>query len=90
MNNMQQFVADRREALLSMDREIIEAYMRKYGVRIPNDEEVFWIMIHKARTGATDLSMAARITSKQWLSERGMRSMDDGDVPVQLTGKAIA
>lgn len=82
--NWKEFVKDRDDALLSLDKEKILAYGRKWGVNellIPKQEENFWIAIHKARTAAKTLPMAARSESKQWLQERGFRSMDDGDVP---------
>lgn len=81
MLDMKQFLADRKAALLSLDKKIIQQYMHKYDVRIPTVENTFWIAVHAARTGAKDLPMEARIFSKRWLIERGYRSMDDGDIP---------
>ena len=75
-------VKARDAALLSMDEQRLRAYFRKYnGTEMSADPEVFWRAIHKARTAATNLPMAARIASKKWLLARGSRSMDDGDVP---------
>ena len=79
--DQEEFLKERRHALLSMDKTTIESYLHKYGVRIPSNEDTFWISIHMARTGAKDLPMEQRIISKQWLRERGYRSMDDGEVP---------
>lgn len=80
--NTQQFLKDRREALLSMDKEKLLAYAKKYEVKsIPSDDEIFWIGIHKARTACVDLPMEERSKSKQWLTNLGFRSLDDGDVP---------
>lgn len=79
---IEQFLKERKEALLSMDKEKILAYAQKWAIKnIPSDDETFWIAIHKARTGATDLSTKERIKSKQWLNERGYQSLDDGDLP---------
>lgn len=75
-------VKARDEALLSMDKERIKGYAKKYGVPLPEDEQTFWIGVHKARTAATGLPMAARSESKRWLLERGYHALDDGDVPV--------
>jgi hypothetical protein len=77
--NIEEFVRERDEALLSMDKEKILAYMKKYGVRLPPDE-LFWLIVHKARTGATSLPMAERAKSKEWLIAHGSHSLDDGDV----------
>lgn len=35
------FIKERDEALLSLDRDKIEAYLRKYQIPIPQDDEVF-------------------------------------------------
>lgn len=83
--NFKEFVKDRDEALLSLDKEKIMAYARKWGVNellIPRQEEIFWIAIHKARTAAKSLPMEARSESKRWLQARGFHSMDDGEVPL--------
>jgi hypothetical protein len=79
------FVRERDDALLSLDKEQLLAYARKWGVNlsyIPKSDELFWVSIHKARTAATSLPIAARQESKRWLHERGYQSMDDGDVPL--------
>lgn len=82
---MKEFVADRDAALLSMDKAQLIAYGNKWGVNwklVPGKKEWFWVSVHMARTGAKTLPMEARIESKRWLTERGLRSMDDGDVPL--------
>lgn len=81
-----QLVKDRDAALLSMDKATIEAYMIKYDVPKPSNESVFWLMVHKARTGATALPMFERAASKTWLHVRGSESMDDGDVFPPISG----
>lgn len=78
--DIEQFLADRKQALLSMDQATIEAYMEKYEVPRPSGNRVFWLMVHKARTGDTTLPMFERAASKEWLRRAGSRSMDDGDV----------
>lgn len=84
MNDIQAWIRERDEALLSLDRAKITAYMLKYGdaSSLPSDERVFWITVHKARTGARALPMEARSLSKRWLVERGFSAFDDGDVPL--------
>lgn len=77
---MEEFLQERKQAFLSMDKTIIEAYMRKYGVPIPDDENTFWVAVHMARTGGADLPLRERLISKRWLSERGYQSLDDGEL----------
>lgn len=77
---MAECIAERRVALLSMDKTTIEQYMLKYGVSPPRNDDTFWVAVHMARTGARDLPMHERLISKRWLTERGYRSMDEGEV----------
>lgn len=80
---MKDFVAERDAALLSMDKDRLLAYGKKWGVDwkfVPGKEYWFWASVHMARTGAKSLPMEARAESKRWLTQRGLRSMDDGSV----------
>lgn len=79
---IEQFIKERREALLGMDKDAILAYAQKWGLKnIPTDnDEVFWAAIHKARTALTDLPIEDRRKSKTWLTEHGFGSWDDGDL----------
>ena len=79
-DEMKIFLNDRKEALLSMDKEVIKKYCQKYGIKMPEEEETFWCAIHKARTADLQLPFYQRKKSKQWLFERGFHSMDDGDL----------
>lgn len=84
MDSLNEFLNERAEALLSMDKQKIIAYYKKWnGTEIPtsmNSDELFWIAIHKAITGAKDLPLEARKKSKAWLAERDFKSLDDGDL----------
>ncbi len=74
------FKKDRNEALLSMDKEKIIAYMARWGQKaIPNDK-VFWASVHKARTACVDLPIEERQKSKGWLKNEGLTFLDDGDL----------
>lgn len=78
--DVKEFLADRHEAFLSLDEAVIRAYATKYGATLPTDPDVFWVAVHKARTALTSLPMAERSKSKAWLLERGLASMDNGDI----------
>ena len=80
MIDIDEFTKDRDAALLSMSKKRIERYAQAYGVEFPSDKSLFWVMIHKARTGATSLPMVERAASKFWLTHFGYESLDDGDV----------
>lgn len=80
-DGLQDYVAERDAALLSLDRTTIEAFCRDYGLPISPQEDIFWATVHKARTAAKTMPMAARSLSKRWLLDRGLTAWDDGDVP---------
>lgn len=76
-----EYVHDRDEALLSMDKAKIVAYMQKWGVNmIPTDETVFWAAVHKARTAIESFPIWERAASKYWLTVHDMESWDGGTV----------
>lgn len=71
------FIRERDEALLSLDREKIEAYMRKYECPIARNDELFWAGVHKARTAISTFPEDERKKSREWLAERGLQHMGD-------------
>lgn len=76
-------VAERDAAMLSMDEPTIRAYYRKYNDReAPVDMEVFWRMVHKARTAIRTFPMEERQLSKRSLLAHNSEPLDDGDVPL--------
>lgn len=85
MTEIEQFKADRKEALSSLDKVKILAYLDKYdspacaSLTVAKDE-IFWKAVHMAITGAKDLPIEFRRKSKAWLEERGSISLDDGDL----------
>lgn len=77
------FKQERERVPLGMDEQEIRAYFLKYnGNAGPDDPEIFWRGVHKARTALQSLPMDARQQSKRWLIARGSESLDDGDVPL--------
>lgn len=42
-----EFIKDRNEAILSMDKDKIIAYSKKYDIPIPDNDKVFWAAVHK-------------------------------------------
>jgi len=80
MDNLDEFLADREAALLSMDEETIMAYVQKYDVYLPEDKGVFWASVHMARVVLRPLPMFERAASKRWLIENGLEVSDGGEV----------
>lgn len=70
--DIQKFVKERDNALLSMDKEKIMAYMRKYKVKFqPDNETVFWAGVHKAIIGINSATKEQKDRSAAWLIEHG-------------------
>ena len=73
--DMNQWLADRKDALLSMDKKKILEYSVNYydGAGYNEaDEQAFWIGVHKARSSSIDLPEFERRVSIAWLKERGI------------------
>lgn len=69
--NMEKFLRERDTALFSLDKNKIIAYMIKYGVSMPKNEEVFWIGVHKSIVNITTAPPEVVERSKKWLHDRG-------------------
>lgn len=76
------FVAERDAMLMKCDVDEMLAFHAKHNPDVPppTTREVAEITLHKARTAAKSLPIDARRLSKKWLSERGYKSHDDGDI----------
>lgn len=77
----EEFIAERNEALLSLDEEKIRAMVLKWnGEKMPDNKQVFWAAVHKAITAASGLPIEFRRKSKEYLISIGSMSEDDGDL----------
>lgn len=74
MTMLEAFVKERNEALFSLDRKKIEAYMIKYGETeiAQTPDVVFWASVYKAICGVKDALEAIVSKAKAWLHEHGM------------------
>ena len=66
-----QFVKDRNEALLSLDKDKIIAYLNKYGIPVPANEKVFWAGVHKGIVNMKAAPKEQKFDSMLWLVEHG-------------------
>lgn len=67
------WVKERHEALMSLDREKITAYFLSQGAQ-PRDippEPGFWVRVHRARIHCATIPEEAKEVSRQWLDSRG-------------------
>jgi len=81
-DEIQQFIKERNEAFMSLDEQRIRDYMRKWNKsEMPTNMEVFWGAVHKAITGTgATMPIEFRRKSKAYLDERGLKSLDDGEL----------
>ena len=81
LDEIQQFLEERNEALLSRDFRKVQAFHEKWNpdlLRIP--DMVAELAMHKARTAAKGLPKEERRVSRIWLETRGYENLDDGDL----------
>lgn len=76
MTMIERFVKERNDALFSLDREKIEAYMKKYGESDMKDvpEDLFWASVYKAICEIKGAPENVVETAKCWLLAHGMKS----------------
>lgn len=65
------FIAERDEALLSMDPRKILNFFRRYHVQAPATSLDFWVGVHKSREATVTLPEEARQESRAWLARNG-------------------
>ena len=72
------FIKERNEALLSLDENKIDAYMKKYNphCKKPKDKKVYWAGIHKAICNLylvpdNEITLEQFERSYNWLEKNG-------------------
>ena len=73
VNYVSNFVKERDEAMLSLNKEKIVAYCKKYGVPIPKNETVFWAGVHKTILYLNAATKEQKEKSAAWLVEHGFK-----------------
>ena len=73
MTMIERFVKERNEALFSLDRKKIEAYLIKYGETefINTPDLLFWAGVYKAICGIVGAPPELVDKAHGWLSENG-------------------
>ena len=73
MTMIESFVKERNDALFSLDRRKIEAYLVKYGegetAKVP--DLLFWASVYKAICGIKDAPKDVKEIAYSWLSKNG-------------------
>ena len=68
------FVKERNEALFSLDRQRIEAYLRKRGNAVPENDTVFWASVYKCICRIAEAPAELKEHAEIWLRCHGMSS----------------
>ena len=68
---IKKFLKERNEALLSLDKNKITKTFKKHGVKIPEDEQIFWAGVHKARMEVSSFTEDVKKISRDWLILNG-------------------
>ena len=80
INIIKASVRERDAALLSLDKDAIIRYFKKYDVPYStSDDIVFWAAVHKARLQIEKMPDEAKEISRQWLNDNGFKDTIDWD-----------
>ena len=78
------FIEERNTVFASGDEEKIRAYCKKYNIEIPENEEIFWVGVHKTICNLfliedSKISMKQYNKSFDWLVDHGYTPSIVGD-----------
>ena len=84
MYSKKEFIKDRNEAFASGDKETVIAYCNKYGIEIPDNEEIFEAGIHKVICNMyimedSPITIEQYNKSYDWLIEHGLSPLINVD-----------
>jgi len=71
---LKKFVAERNEALFSLDKNKIMAFAKKYNISIAKEgvsDEVFWASVYKAIYNITTAPPELKRVAIRWLRKHG-------------------
>lgn len=69
------FLKERNKAILSLDKSKIIEYMKKYNIKIPDNEVVFWAGVHKAILNLNAATKEQKDDSYKWLLKNDFNPM---------------
>lgn len=71
--DIKKFVKERDDAMLSLDKEKIVAYCKKYDVPIPENEQVFLAGVYKSILAIKSSPEHLRREANEWLDGHGFK-----------------
>jgi hypothetical protein len=87
--SIKEFVRERNEAFLSLDKEKILRFLEKYNVQsTPVDEETFWAGVHKVIFHIKSSTDEQKEISRRWLLSNGFSTdvtfIEENNLEVKL------
>jgi hypothetical protein len=77
---IQEYVRQRNKLLLKGNPDDLRQWMRERKIPVPRSKDEMLVVMHKSITAALSLPKEYRQRSKDWLSVRNLKSLDDGDL----------
>ena len=77
---LQQYLEQRNQVLLKGDLEGLRKFLVAKKLPCPRSKSMLEVTLHKSITAAMALPKEYRQRSKNWLTQRGLKSLDDGDL----------
>ena len=71
--NISEFVKERNEALLSLDKDKIIGFLKKHNMEIPRNKLVFWVGVHKSIVYIKTSTEEQKQRSRDWLIANGFK-----------------
>ena len=72
--DIKKYVRERDEAFISLDKEKILAFCKRYKINLPENETVFWAGVHKVIIHINSATFEQKQKSYEWLAEHGFRA----------------
>jgi len=77
---IREFNEKRNKLLLAHDLEGLRKFLKERKMPYPRDNATMRVTMHKSITAVQSLPKEFRQKSKDWLTNRGLTSLDDGDL----------
>jgi hypothetical protein len=78
--SIREFNEKRNKLLMAHDLEGLRKFLRERKMPCPKDNMTMLVTMHKSITAVLSLPKEFRQRSKDWLTQRGLQSLDDGDL----------
>jgi hypothetical protein len=78
--SLEHYIRERDAMLLKRDPDALIAFLAAHRLPVPSSRASAEVTLHKSITAVQSLPLQIRKASKAWLAERGLHSLDDGEL----------